>query len=213
MAKSVGKFLIFQLTVNISTLLMNILAPILGWTEPFSIVQILWINLIMDTLAAMAFGGEPILDRYMKEQPAKRTDNILTKYIKSAIGTSSIFITLGSILILENIGGITSFVTPVDCANPELYEKTFMFAFFIYAIIFNSLNTRTEKFNLFEHIGENKNFIRVMGAIFVLQTIIIEIGGSVFETTTLNVKALLVSMALAILIIPVDMIRKAIVSK
>lgn len=213
MAKSVGKFLIFQLTVNISTLLMNILAPILGWTEPFSIVQILWINLIMDTLAAMAFGGEPILDRYMKEQPAKRTDNILTKYIKSAIGTSSIFITLGSILILENIGGITSFVTPADCANPELYEKTFMFAFFIYAIIFNSLNTRTEKFNLFEHIGENKNFIRVMGAIFVLQTIIIEIGGSVFETTTLNVKALLVSMALAILIIPVDMIRKAIVSK
>ena len=213
MAKSVGKFLIFQLTVNISTLLMNILAPILGWTEPFSIVQILWINLIMDTLAAMAFGGEPILDRYMKEQPAKRTDNILTKYIKSGIGTSSIFITLGSILILENIGGITSFVTPVDCANPELYEKTFMFAFFIYAIIFNSLNTRTEKFNLFEHIGENKNFIRVMGAIFVLQTIIIEIGGSVFETTTLNVKALLVSMALAILIIPVDMIRKAIVSK
>ena len=204
MAKSVGKFLIFQLTVNISTLLMNILAPILGWTEPFSIVQILWINLIMDTLAAMAFGGEPILDRYMKEQPAKRTDNILTKYIKSAIGTSSIFITLGSILILENIGGITSFVTPADCANPELYEKTFMFAFFIYAIIFNSLNTRTEKFNLFEHIGENKNFIRVMGAIFVLQTIIIEIGGSVFETTTLNVKALLVSMALAILIIPVD---------
>lgn len=213
MAKSVGKFLIFQLTVNISTLLMNILAPILGWTEPFSIVQILWINLIMDTLAAMAFGGEPILDRYMKEKPAKRTDNILTKYIKSAIGTSSIFITLGSILILENIGGITSFVTPADCANPELYEKTFMFAFFIYAIIFNSLNTRTERFNLFEHIGENKNFIRVMGAIFVLQTIIIEIGGSVFETTTLNIKALLVSMLLAVLIIPVDMIRKAIVSK
>ena len=62
MAKSVGKFLIFQLTVNISTLLMNILAPILGWTEPFSIVQILWINLIMDTLAAMAFGGEPIIE-------------------------------------------------------------------------------------------------------------------------------------------------------
>ena len=152
MAKSVGKFLIFQLTVNISTLLMNILAPVLGWTEPFSIVQILWINLIMDTLAAMAFGGEPILDRYMNEKPAKRTDNILTGYIKSAIGVSAIFITLGSILILENVAGITSFVMPEGCKNPELYEKTFMFAFFIYSIIFNSLNTRSEKFNLFEHI-------------------------------------------------------------
>ena len=213
MAKSVGKFLIFQLTVNISTLLMNIIAPILGWTEPFSIVQILWINLIMDTLAAMAFGGEPILDRYMKDQPAKRTDNILTTYIKSAIGTSAIFITLGSILILENIAGITSFVTPADCADPELYEKTFMFAFFIYSIIFNSLNTRSEKYNLFEHISENKNFIRVMGAIFILQTIIIQIGGKVFETTMLSVKALLVSMVLAVLIIPVDLIRKVIVSK
>ena len=184
MSKSVGKFLIFQLTVNISTLLMNIIAPILGWTEPFSIVQILWINLIMDTLAAMAFGGEPILDRYMNEKPALRKDNILTTYIKSAIGTSSVFITLGSILILENIGGITDFVTPAGCADPELYEKTFMFAFFIYSIIFNSLNTRSEKFNVFEHIRENKNFIIVMGAIFVLQTVIIEIGGQVFSTTT-----------------------------
>ena len=210
MAKSVGKFLIFQLTVNISTLLMNILAPILGWTEPFSIVQILWINLIMDTLAAMAFGGEPILNRYMNEQPAKRRDNILTGDIKSAIGVSSIFITLGSILILENVGGITTAVMPAGCSNPDLYEKTFMFAFFIYAIIFNSLNTRSERFNLFEHIGENKRFILVMGAIFVLQTVLIQIGGEVFSTTPLTLKALLVSMVLGVLIIPVDMVRKAI---
>ena len=213
MAKSVGKFLIFQLTVNISTLLMNIIAPILGWTEPFSIVQILWINLIMDTLAAMAFGGEPILDRYMNDKPAKRTDDILTTYIKSAIGVAAVFITLGSILILENIGGITTFVTPANCSNPALYEKTFMFAFFIYSIIFNSLNTRSERYNLFEHINENRNFILVMGSIFVLQTIIIEIGGSVFSTTMLEPKALIVSMALALLIIPVDLIRKTFVHK
>lgn len=208
MAKSVGKFLIFQLTVNISTLLMNIIAPILGWTEPFSIVQILWINLIMDTLAAMAFGGEPILDRYMNDKPARRTDNILTRFIKSAIGVSSIFITIGSILILENIGGITDFVTPAGCSNPELYEKTFMFAFFIYSIIFNSLNTRSDRFNLFEHIGENKRFILVMGAIFVLQTVIIEVGGKVFNTTMLSPKALIISMLLGLAIIPVDLIRK-----
>ncbi len=212
MAKSVGKFLIFQLTVNISTLLMNIIAPVLGWTEPFSIVQILWINLIMDTLAAMAFGGEPILDRYMNDKPVKRTDNILTGYIKSAIGTSSVFITLGSILILENIGGITDYVMPASCADPGLYEKTFMFAFFIYSIIFNSFNTRSDRFNLFEHIGENKNFILVMGSIFILQTVIIQIGGPVFNTTTLSVRALLVSMALGFLIIPVDLIRKMFVS-
>lgn len=212
MAKSVGKFLIFQLTVNISTLLMNIIAPVLGWTEPFSIVQILWINLIMDTLAAMAFGGEPILDRYMNDKPVKRTDNILTGYIKSAIGTSSVFITLGSILILEDIGGITSYVMPASCTDPLLYEKTFMFAFFIYSVIFNSFNTRSDRFNLFEHIGENKNFILVMGSIFVLQTVIIQIGGQVFNTTMLSARALLVSMALGFLIIPVDLVRKMFVT-
>ena len=220
MAKSVGKFLIFQLTVNISTLLMNILAPILGLfnihgaSEPFSIVQILWINLIMDTLAAMAFGGEPILSRYMNEKPAKRTDNILTKYIKSAIGVSAVFITIISLLILSDVGGIiTNYIIPANAADPDLYKKTFMFAFFIYAIIFNSLNTRSEKINVFEHIGENKRFIYVMGSIIILQTIIIEIGGEVFNTTMLNPTSLLISMALGLLIIPVDMIRKVIVRK
>lgn len=211
MAKSVGKFLIFQLTVNVSTLLMNIIAPILGWMEPFSIIEILWINLIMDTLAALAFGGEPILNRYMNEKPAKRTDNILTTYIKSAIGTSAGFITLGSIIILENIGGILDFVRPINCADIATFDRTFMFAFFIYSIIFNSLNTRSEKFNLFENIKDNKRFIYVMGGIFIMQTLLLEFGGAVFGTTPLTLKAYIVAIVLALLIIPVDMIRKVIV--
>ncbi len=213
MAKSVEKFLIFQLTVNISTLLMNILAPVFGIIEPFSIVQILWINLIMDTLAAMAFGGEPILERYMNEKPALRTDNILSRYIKSAIGTSSVFITLVSIIILKDVCNLTSFIVPEGHQDAEMYTRTFMFAFFIYSIIFNSLNTRSEKANLFEHLSENKRFILVMASIFVLQTLIIEFGGSVFGTVTLAPKALLFAMGLGLLIIPVDLIRKIFVRK
>ena len=120
---------------------------------------------------------------------------------------------MGSILILENIFGITSFVTPVDCTDPQLYEKTFMFAFFIYSVIFNSLNTRSETVHLFEHIGENKKFLLVMGGIFALQTLIIEVGGTVFGTTALNAKALFISMALGLLIIPVDLARKTIIRK
>lgn len=213
MAKSVGKFLIFQLTVNVSTLLMNIIAPILGWLEPFSIVQILWINLIMDTLAALAFGGEPILNRYMNEPPAKRSDNILTKHITASIATSAIFITLGSIIILENVCGILDKVHYAGLENIELFDKTFMFAFFIYSIIFNSLNTRSEKLNVFEHIGDNKKFIIVMGGIFIMQTLLLRFGGRVFGTTPLTIKAYLISMLLALLIIPVNMITKIIVRK
>lgn len=161
----------------------------------------------------MAFGGEPILQRYMDDKPAKRSDNILTGFIKSAIGVSSVFITLGSILILEDIGGITEFVMPASCADPGLYEKTFMFAFFIYAIIFNSLNTRSDRFNLFENIGENKRFLVVMGSIFILQTVIIQIGGEVFSTTMLSPRALVAAMVLGFLVIPVDLLRKAVVRK
>lgn len=211
MAKSVSKFLIFQLTVNVSTLLINILAPILGWMEPFSIVSILWINLIMDTLAALAFGGEPILDRYMNEKPVKREAPILTGYIKSAIAISAIFITLGSVLILENFAGILDFVRPVSGAvDIEVYDKTFMFAFFIYSIIFNSLNTRSETYNVFEHIGQNKKFIFVMSGIFVMQTILLEIGGPIFNTAPLTFKGYVVAIIMALLIIPVDMVRKSV---
>lgn len=149
----------------------------------------------------------------MNEAPVKREANILTNYIKSAIGVASVYITIGSLLILKDVGGITTMLTPAGCENPELYAKTIMFAFFIYSIIFNSLNTRSEKFNLFEDIKENMRFVYVMGAIFVLQTIIIEIGGSVFGITRLDAKSLLVTMALGAIIIPIDMIRKAIVRK
>lgn len=211
MAKSVGKFLIFQLTVNVSTLLMNIIAPLVGWTEPFSIVQILWINLIMDTLAALAFGGEPILDRYMMEPPAKRNDPILTSYIKSAIGTSAVFITIGSILILLNVFGITDIaLNGYTGTDVDTYKKTFMFAFFIYSIIFNSFNTRSERVNLFEHIGENKKFMIVMGGIFIMQTLLLEFGGKVFNTERLTVKAYIMAIALALIIVPIDLIRKQI---
>ena len=211
MMKSISKFLIFQLSVNVSTLLMNVLSPVIGFVEPFSIVEILWINLIMDTLAAMAFGGEPVLERYMNEKPVKREANILTNYIKSAIGVSSVFITIGSILILENVGGIATMLTPAGCADAETYKRTLMFAFFIYSIIFNSLNTRSEKFGLFEDIKENMRFIWVMGSIFILQTLIIQFGGAVFGTTTLDVKSLLIMMVAGAMIIPVDLIRKVVV--
>ena len=63
MSKSVSKFIIFQLTVNMTTIAMSLLSPLLGLKEPFTIIQILWINLIMDTLAALAFGEEPKIGR------------------------------------------------------------------------------------------------------------------------------------------------------
>lgn len=207
MSKSVSKFIIFQLTVNVTTITMSLLSPLLGLKEPFTIIQILWINLIMDTLAALAFGEEPTLDRYMNEKPVPKKANILTGYMKSAIGVASVFITLVCLAILKNVGGIQDFITN-GTGNFEMVT-TFTFTVFIYAVIFNSLNTRSNGFNVFEHIGENKKFSIVMISIAVVQTLIIQFGGKVFSTVPMDVEHYIVALLIAVLIIPADFIRKA----
>ena len=207
MSKSVSKFIIFQLTVNVTTIAMSLLSPLLGLKEPFTIIQILWINLIMDTLAALAFGEEPTLDRYMNEKPVSKKANILTGYMESAIGVASVFITLVCLAILKNVGGIQDFITN-GTGNFEMVT-TFTFTVFIYAVIFNSLNTRSNGFNVFEHIGENKKFSIVMISIAVVQTLIIQFGGKVFSTVPMDVQHYIVALLIAVLIIPADLIRKA----
>ena len=211
MSKSVSKFIIFQLTVNVTTIAMSLLSPLLGLKEPFTIIQILWINLIMDTLAALAFGEEPTLDRYMNEKPVAKKANILTGYMKSAIGVASVFITVVCLAILKNVGGIQDFITN-GTGNFEMVT-TFTFTVFIYAVIFNSLNTRSNGFNVFEHISENKKFSIVMISIAVVQTLIIQFGGKVFSTVPMDIHHYIVALLIAVLIIPADFIRKALTKK
>jgi calcium-translocating P-type ATPase len=209
MSKSVKKFIIFQLTVNVSTVFTAVLGPILGWTEVFTIVQILWINMIMDTLAAIAFGQEPARESYMREKPVARTADILNEYLKSAILVGGVFITIFCLGILKNIFGVYNLIGSTDMD----VVRTFMFATFILAILWNSLNARTESMNLFEHITENHNFILVMTAVAIIQVLIIQVGGKVFGTTPLTLNNWIVAILIAFMIIPIDLIRKVIVKK
>jgi len=207
MTESVKKFIIFQLTVNVTTIALALIGPLVGFKEPFTIIQILWINLIMDTLAALAFGEEPTLERYMKRPPIGRKENILTGYMKSAIGIAGLFITAVSTILLANLFNLQQVFDLHDSKE----VLTFMFTFFIYAVIFNSLNTRSHGFNVFEHIGRNKRFIYVMVSIAIVQSLIIQFGGEVFNTVPMDLKHFGLALGLAFLIIPVDMIRKALI--
>ena len=207
MTESVKKFIMFQLTVNVTTIALALIGPIVGYSEPFTIIQILWINLIMDTLAALAFGEEPTLARYMKRPPIGRKENILTNYMKSAIGIAGLFITVVSTLILANAFNIQQ---QFDLHSTK-EVLTFMFTFFIYSIIFNSLNTRSKGFNVIEYIGRNKKFIYVMTSIAVVQSLIIQFGGDVFSTVPMDLKHFGLALGLAFLIIPLDMLRKALI--
>lgn len=201
---SIRKFIIFQLTINVTAVLISFVAPLIGLQNPLTITQILWVNLVMDTLAALAFGGEPALKRFMKEKPKRRDENIVSPYMWSAILTGSIWVFLVSLFML-----LTPFAK--DMFRPDAGNKyllTGYFAFFIFAAVFNAFNARTDKLNLFDNIGKNKGFIRVILLITVVQILMTYLGGVILSCFGLTINEWLFVLLAAITIIPIDLIRK-----
>ena len=205
MFKSIRKFLIFQLTVNVAAVLCCFLGPLFGENVILTVIQLLLINLAMDTLAAIAFGSEPALDEYMKDKPIARSASIITKDMLTEIIISALYITCICLSIL--------FVAPVRDqfgAVDSTYLKSALFATFMMAITFNGFNARTEHLNVFEGIGRNKNFILVMLSILLLQFIFVTFGGNVLNVEALTPAAWLTCLIMAFLVIPIDIVRKAI---
>lgn len=210
MFKSIRKFLIFQLTVNVAAVLTCLLAPMFGENEILTVIQLLLINLVMDTLAAIAFGSEPALREYMKEKPIPRDASIVSKDMFGEIIISAIYITTACLCIrfmpaCQNLlGGINN-----NIVNSTLLNSA-VFATFMMAITFNGFNARTEHINAFEHIGRNRNFLLVISAILVLQFVFITFGGAVLHVQAMSSSNWIVCFIVALMIIPIDMIRKAI---
>ena len=214
---SIRKFIIFQLTINVGAVLISFICPLLGLENPLSITQILWVNLVMDTLAALAFGGEPALDRYMEEKPKRRDENILSTYMYSAIGTGALcsFI-VGLVFLLtdfsrDHFRDINPEGVNVTFGGDSVYVLTGYFAFFIFMAVFNAFNARTDRMNLLDNIGGNDGFLKVMGLIVVVQIIMTYFGGAILRCYGLTATEWMFVIAMAFIIIPVDLIRKAII--
>ena len=208
MFKSIRKFLIFQLTVNVAAVLTCFLGPMLGENVVMTVIQLLLINLAMDTLAAIAFGSEPALQEYMKEKPIPRSASIISREMMVEIIISALYITficLG-ILFIPPIRGLFG---DVDVT----YLKSALFATFMMAITFNGFNARTSHVNVCEGLGRNRNFLLVMLSIFVLQFVFVTFGGQVLSVEALSPSAWLTCLGLAFLVIPIDMARKAVMHK
>lgn len=204
---SIRKFIIFQLTINVSAVLISFVCPLLGMENPLSIVQILWINLVMDTLAALAFGGEPALKRFMNERPKRRDENIISRYMRTEILTGSLWIFAVSMLFLMT-PFITSYFRPDESAK---YLMTGFFTFYVFSAVFNAFNARTEQLNLFDNISKNHGFWKVILLIVVVQVIMADFGGDILRCYGLNIREWILITILAFTIIPVDLIRKMIV--
>ncbi|MCR4644459.1 MAG: calcium-translocating P-type ATPase, PMCA-type [Oscillospiraceae bacterium] len=205
MFKGIRKFLIFQLTVNVAAVLTCFIGSLLGdnGEQMMTVVQLLLVNLAMDTLAAIAFGSEPALKEYMKDKPIPRQASIVSKPMFIQFVLAGLYITAVCLCIRfvpffrETFGGVD-----------DTYLRAALFATFMMAITWNGFNARTEHINVFENLGRNKNFLLVMGGLFILQFIFVQFGGKALAVEPLTWQTWLICLGLAFMVIPLDIIRK-----
>lgn len=204
--KNIRKFITLQLTMNFCAVGVTMICPFLGYESPVTVVQMLWINMIMDTLGGLAFAGEAALPEYMKEPPKRRDEPILNGYMLNQIGFLGAFTVGLCILFLKS-----PHITAVYRTAPnDIYLLTAFFALFIFSSVFNCFNARTDRLKLTAGLGKNAVFLLIMGAILTIQILFVYLGGSVLRTVPLTARELLVTMALSLSVFPADILRKAV---
>ena len=202
--KSIRKFIIFQLTVNICAVSLSIIGPFIGIETPVTVIQMLWINMVMDTFAGLAFSFEPPLKEYMDEYPKDKNEPIINKYMWHEIIFTGTYSSLLCILFLK-LPIISAIFRDGD---NNKYLMSAFFGLFIFIGIFNCFNARTHRLNLFAHLYKNKPFIAVISFIVLVQILLIYYGGNLFRTVGLNFKEFQFMILLAFSVIPVDWFRK-----
>ena len=202
--KSIRKFIIFQLTMNICAVSISILGPFIGVETPVTVIQMLWINMVMDTLAALAFSYEPALEEYMKEKPKKKNEMIINRYMKDEILFTGSISALMCVLFLK----LPLIHEIYRDGKNDKYLMTAFFGLFIFMGIFNSFNARTHRLNLFSNLSKNKVFLCVILFILIVQIYLIYYGGKIFRTYGLNFIEFETMILLSMLVIPIDFLRK-----
>lgn len=202
--KSIRKFITLQLTMNLCAMGVTMIGPFLGIDTPVTVVQMLWINLIMDTLGGLAFAGEAPLASYMEEKPKRRDEPILNRYMVHQIAWSGVC-TIGLCLLFLKFPAITDHFRPAD---DDIYLLTAFFALFIFASVFQCFNARTDRLNAMAGLSCNPAFCLIMTAVLVVQLLFVYIGGSVLRTAPLTLPELGLTSAMALTVFPIEWLRK-----
>ena len=207
--KSIRKFIIFQLTVNLTAVSLSVIGPFFGITTPVTVIQMLWINMIMDTLAGVAYAYEPPLDSYMKEAPKKKDEKIMNSYMLNEILVTGMYMSLLCMFFLKS-----EFIHSMyRVGENDKYVMSAFFGLFIFMTIFNAFNARSNRLNIFANLRKNKVFLFITLFIIVVELLMIYFGGSIFRTTGLTIIELDITLLLAISVIPFDFIRKQVIKK
>ncbi|MBR3229686.1 MAG: calcium-translocating P-type ATPase, PMCA-type [Bacilli bacterium] len=202
--KSIRKFIIFQLTMNICAVSISIIGPFIGVDTPVTVTQMLWINMVMDTLAALAFSYEPPLEEYMEEKPKTKDEQIINRYMKDEILFTGTISALICVLFLK----LPLIHSIFRDSKTDKYLMTAFFGLFIFMGIFNSFNARTHRLNLFSNLTKNKVFIAIIVFIIIVQIYLIYYGGKIFRTYGLNMIEFEIMIFISMLVIPIDFLRK-----
>lgn len=202
--KSIRKFIVLQLTMNLCAVGVSMICPFIGIDSPVTVVQMLWINIIMDTLGGLAFAGEAPLPSCMKEKPKRRDEPILNGYMINQIVFMGSF-TIALCIAFLKLPSITSHFRH---SEDNIYLLTAFFALFIFSSVFNCFNSRTDRIKLFAGISKNKGFCLIMSAVCVIQILFVYLGGSVLRTAPLTPSELAFTMLVSLSVFPAELIRK-----
>lgn len=171
------RFIQFQLTVNVVAFLTVILAELFGFKMPFTTLQLLWVNIIMDGPPALTLGLEPPREHLLENQPIKRNASIVTKDMLLKIVTNGLFIVTALLMLLETqvLGG------------SEAQQSTIVFTSFVLFQLWNAFNCREFGVaSIFPNIYRNKVMVGVVFLTFLVQILVTQFGGNVFKTVPLE---------------------------
>ncbi|KAF9565395.1 calcium-translocating P-type ATPase [Agrocybe pediades] len=200
---AVRKFLQFQISTNVTAVVITFVSAVSSVEEAsvLSAVQLLWINIIMDTFAALALATDPATDKLLDRKPDKKTAPLFSVEMYKMILMQSVYQII--VILLFHFKGV-DFLNLEHTPKNELVVKTLVFNAFVFAQIFNSVNCRRldSHLNIFEGITKNRFFIGITLLEIVIQVLIVFVGGAAFQVTRIGGREWGISLALGVVSIP-----------
>jgi len=210
--ENILKFCLFQLAVNVAAVLISTIAPFFGVEEPLKITHLLFINLVMDGLGAIMLGNEPAKREYLQKKPRRKAEPIISKEMLAQIVSMGIWMTMIGLIYLKS-----PFFRSLFHSQEQFL--TGFFVLFIAMALFNGFNVRDKEFGIFKNLGLNRGFLFSMLAILTIQLLIVnapriswlEWIGKMFVAVPIAWGQVAVIFLLALLVIPLDLLRKLII--
>ncbi len=202
--KSIRKFITLQLIMNFTATAVSMIGPFIGIDTPVTVVQMLWINIVMDTLGGLAFAGEHAERRILSEKPKRRDEPVLDSQTVKKVARLSIFTSLLCVFFLKS----KAVHAILGTEEGSVYHLTAFFALLIFAGALNCFNSRSERLNLLAGISKNPTFIAMIALVVGVQTVFIYVGSDIMRTVPLSADHLLLVVAFALPVLVFELIAK-----